>query len=94
MHFELFPRWSLLYVVDTNMSFNGHALRLIAIMLEFQSWCDLLLVHGAIDCIQLDINKPPHFADDLYYKKSASYTMVAHGIVDCQKMFTNVFVEF
>jgi hypothetical protein len=44
---------------------------------EFQVWCGLPNVQGAIDGIHISIAKPFTYPKDLYYHKFGEYNVVA-----------------
>lgn len=49
---------------------------------EFQAWCGLPNVQGAIDGTHISIVKP---STDYYYHKFGGYNVVAQAIVDCKE---------
>jgi hypothetical protein len=55
------------------------------VMLEFKKWCGIPSVHGVIDCTHVAISKPTEFAEDYYYFKKGTYSIVAQAVVDCKK---------
>jgi len=52
---------------------------------EFQTWCGLPNVQGAIDGIHIFIVNPFAYPKDYYYRKSNGYSVVAQVVVDCKK---------
>jgi hypothetical protein len=50
---------------------------MLIVMHEFENWCGLLNIHGAIDKTHIAIFKPfEPFAKDYYYHKSGGYHVV------------------
>jgi hypothetical protein len=69
---------------------SGH--RLQTVMHEFQDWCGLPSIHGAIDYTHIEISRPAEFPEDYYYYKTSRYSLVAQAVVDAKKRFTDIFV--
>lgn len=62
-------------------------------MHEFENWCGLPNIHGAIDETHILIFKLfEPFAKDYYYHKSGGYCVVTQTMVDCNKQFLDLFV--
>jgi hypothetical protein len=65
------------------------------VMCEFENWCGLPNIRGAIDETHIAIFKPfDPFAKDYYYHKSGGYCVVTQTMVDCDKQFIDLFVGF
>ncbi len=60
---------------------------------EFQAWCGLQNVQGAIDGTHISIVNPSTYPEDYYYHKFGGYNVVAQAIVDCKKKIIDVFVS-
>jgi hypothetical protein len=62
-------------------------------MVGFQEWCHMPGIQGAIDCTHVHIQKPRTlYAEDYYYHKSGSFSIVAQAVVDSKKRFIDLFV--
>lgn len=66
------------------------------IMNDFKQWCDLIYVQDAINGTHFLILKPSMpFPKENYYFKYGGYSIiVAHVVVDCKKMFTDICIGF
>jgi hypothetical protein len=71
---------------------RGEAMKLVVD--EFQTWCGLPNVQGAIDDIHISIVKPFAYPNNYYYRKSNGYSVVAQVVVNCKKILIDVFVGF
>ncbi len=60
---------------------------MIIVMNEFNGWCGLLSVQGAIYGTHISIVKTFSYTKDYYYHKASRYNVMAQTIVDCKKMF-------
>ncbi len=63
------------------------------VMEGFKNWCGIPIVQGAIDGIHISIVKPTSYVENYYYHKTYGYSIVAQMIINCNKKFTNVFVN-
>jgi hypothetical protein len=63
-------------------------------MLDFNDWCSLPLMQGAIDGMRIFIPKPNSpFAKDYYFRIIGWYFIVYQTVVDAKKHFTNLYVR-
>jgi hypothetical protein len=66
----------------------------MSLMMEgFKNWCGIPTMQGAIDGTHISIVKPTSYAENYYYHKNYGYSIVAQMIINCNKTFTNVFVN-
>jgi hypothetical protein len=61
-------------------------------MNEFNVWCGFLKVQGAIDGTHISIIKIFSYPKDYYYHKIGRHNVMAQTIVDCKKLFIDIFV--
>jgi len=61
---------------------------------EFQAWCGLPYVQGAIDGFHISIIKAFAYPKDCFHHKSSGYSVVAQVIVDYKEKLIDVFVGF
>jgi hypothetical protein len=66
--------------------------RLIQGMSDFQDWCGLPGVVGAIAGTHFQIKKPSIGAEDYYYFKSGGFSMQCQAVVDRHKRFVDLSV--
>ena len=66
--------------------------RLANVMHDFQEFCGLPVVAGAIDGTHIYIRKPYVGPEDYFYFKSARYTIQVQAVVDRWKCFTDLAV--
>jgi hypothetical protein len=71
---------------------QGEAMKLVVD--EFQTWCGLPNVQGAINGTHISIVKHFAYPKDYYYHKSNGYSVVAQVIIDCKNKIIDVFVGF
>jgi hypothetical protein len=83
---------STINVVYTDVIRWPRGQELYEVMADFKAWCGMPLVHGAIDCTHISIAKPGLFSEDYYYFKTGGYSIVCQAVVDCKKLFTNLFI--
>jgi hypothetical protein len=63
-------------------------------MSDFNGWCGLLNVQGAINGTHISIIKPFSYLRDYYHHKASRYNVMAQAIVDCKKMFIDYLFGF
>jgi hypothetical protein len=66
---------------------------MIIVMNEFNGWCGILSVQGAIDGTHISIVKPFSYPKDYYHHKTSRYNVKAQAIVDCKKCLLIIFVD-
>jgi hypothetical protein len=60
---------------------------------DFQLFCGLPAVVGAIDGMHMiTISKPKHGTEDYYYFKSGGYTLNCQAVVDSNKRFLDLYL--
>ncbi len=67
---------------------------MIIVMSDFNGWCGLLNVQGAINGTHISIIKPFSYLRDYYHHKASRYNVMAQAIVDCKKMFIDYLFGF
>jgi hypothetical protein len=66
--------------------------RLLNVMNDFQQFCGLHAVAGAIDGRHIHIRKPFLGPEDYFYFKTSGYSTQIHAVVDKQKRFVDLAV--
>jgi hypothetical protein len=66
--------------------------RLLNVMRDFEEFCGLPTVAGAIDGTHIHIRKPYVGLEDYFYFKSSGYSMQMQAVVDRHKRFLDVAV--
>jgi hypothetical protein len=65
---------------------------LYEVMADFKAWYSMPSVYSAIDCTHISIAKLGLFSENYYYFKTGGYSVVCQAIVDCKKLFMNLFI--
>jgi hypothetical protein len=82
-----------IYVVYMHATHWPISLKLQMVMVQFKMWCGLPCVQGMINEIHIAITKASSaFENICYYLKTCGRNIVTQVVIDCNKMFMDVFV--
>ena len=65
---------------------------LLTTMANFQEWCGLHSVVGAIDGLHFHIKKPSMMPKDYFYFKTGNYSMQCRAVCDKKNCFLNILI--
>jgi hypothetical protein len=83
----------VIYVVYMHVIHWSIGLKLQMVMEQFKMWCGLPCVQGMINEIHIAITKASNaFENICYYFKTCNHNIVTQVVIDCNKMFMDVFV--